>query len=396
MKSLVYLGEYNNARVSKVKLLFVVNVDWFFISHRLPIALKAQQQGFKVTIACRFTSHKAELKNMGFEVIELPFNRSGGGFFAELKTIKLLKDTIVKVKPDVVHAVTIKPVLYAGLALKMMKKKIPFVAAISGLGYVFTANTLRAKVTKIIASLFYKVSLSHPLKTVIFQNSSDEAILTEVTGLTVQDKTLIKGSGADLSVYNFTPEIEDGHISVVMACRLLKEKGVYEFVNASKLVKDKYPNSKFVLVGSPDIENPNTVKQSEIDSWVADGIIEYLGQRNDIPDIFSSSNIVCLPSYYGEGVPKVLIEAAACGRAIVTTTNPGCRDAIIDNQTGLAVPPRNADSLAKAIIKLIENPNQRRAMGTAARDFAVEQFDVKQVVNKHIKIYQDLIERAAN
>ena len=278
----------------------------------------------------------------------------------------------------------------------MMKKKIPFVAAISGLGYVFTANTLRAKVTKIIASLFYKVSLSHPLKTVIFQNSSDEAILTEVTGLTVQDKTLIKGSGADLSVYNFTPEIEDGHISVVMACRLLKEKGVYEFVNASKLVKDKYPNSKFVLVGSPDIENPNTVKQSEIDSWVADGIIEYLGQRNDIPDIFSSSNIVCLPSYYGEGVPKVLIEAAACGRAIVTTTNPGCRDAIIDNQTGLAVPPRNADSLAKAIIKLIENPNQRRAMGTAARDFAVEQFDVKQVVNKHIKIYQDLIERAAN
>lgn len=121
-----------------------------------------------------------------------------------------------------------------------------------------------------------------------------------------------------------------------------------------------------------------------------------MGQRNDIPDIFSSSNIVCLPSYYGEGVPKVLIEAAACGRAIVTTTNPGCRDAIIDNQTGLAVPPRDADSLAKAIIKLIENPNQRRAMGTAARDFAVEQFDVKQVVNKHIKIYQDLIERAAN
>ncbi|MGP5157716.1 glycosyltransferase family 4 protein [Pseudoalteromonas prydzensis] len=376
-----------------MKLLFIVNVDWFFISHRLPIALKALECGYEVTIACRFTGHKSELLEMGFKVVDIPFTRSGGGVSSEIKTIKAIKNIVDHVKPDIIHAVTIKPVLYTGIALKTFKVNIPFVAAISGLGYVFTANTLRANITKLIATVFYKIALSQKYKTVIFQNSSDEAILTAVAKLNGADKTLIKGSGADLSVYNYLPENTSGTVKIVMACRLLKEKGVYQYIDAAKIVKKQHPNAEFLLVGTPDLENPNTIQQNEIDSWSEQGVITYLGHRNDIPDVFSSSNIVCLPSFYGEGVPKVLIEAAACGRAIITTDNPGCRDAVIEGETGLTVPIRDAKALATAILKLIEQPELRVAMGAKARVFAEKEFDVNSVVNKHLEIYNNLLSR---
>jgi len=375
------------------KLLFLVNVDWFFISHRLAIAEKALIEGYEVTIACRFTEHKAELSALGFNVVDIPFSRSGGGARAEINTIKAIKKVIEDVEPSLIHAITIKPVLYTGVALKAVKKDIPFVAAISGLGYVFTANTFRAKVTKLIASVFYKVALSQKFKTVIFQNTSDEAILTRVAKLKRTDKVLIKGSGADLSVYSFKPENLNQAPKVAMACRLLKEKGVYQYIEAAKVVKASHSDVEFLLIGTPDLENPNTVKQIEIEQWVNEGIINYLGHRNDIPDVFSESNIVCLPSFYGEGVPKVLIEAAACGRAIVTTDNPGCRDAVIDGKTGLTVPVRDSNKLAEALMQLIENTQLRLNMGLQGRKFAEQEFDVNSVVDKHLEIYSALLAR---
>jgi glycosyltransferase involved in cell wall biosynthesis len=375
------------------KLLFIVNVDWFFVSHRLPIALEAQKNGYTVTIACHFTSHKQELIDMGFNVVEIPFSRSGAGIVSELNTLKCIRRIIKDVNPSVIHAVTIKPVLYTGLVLKSINRNIPFVAAISGLGYVFTANTLRAKLTRFIASAFYKVALSQKYKRVIFQNTSDESILTRVAKLKPSDKVLIKGSGADLSIYNFSPENQDTNITIVMACRLLREKGVYVYVEAAKLVKKYYPDTEFLLVGTPDLENPNTVKQVEIDEWACEGTINYLGHRNDITSVFANSNIVCLPSFYGEGVPKVLIEAAACGRAIVTTDNPGCKDAIINGVTGIAVPIRDAKSLASAIIKLLDEPALRISMGAKGRDFAEQEFDVRAVVTKHLDIYNELLQQ---
>jgi glycosyltransferase involved in cell wall biosynthesis len=340
-----------------MRLLIIVNVDWFFISHRLPIAIEALKKGYTVTIACHYTAHKQELIDLGFNVVEIPFSRSGAGIVGELNTLKCIRRTIKNVNPSLIHAVTIKPVLYTGLVLKSVNRNIPFVAAISGLGYVFTAKTLRAKLTRFIASAFYKVALSQKYKRVIFQNTSDE------------------------------------NISIVMACRLLREKGVYVYIEAAKLVKANFPYAEFLLVGTPDLENPNMVKQIEIDEWVSDATINYLGHRNDIPSVFANSNIVCLPSFYGEGVPKVLIEAAACGRAIVTTDNPGCKDAIINGVTGISVPVRDAQSLASAIIKLINEPALRLSMGAKGRDFAVQEFDVRAVVTKHLDIYNELLQK---
>lgn len=374
-----------------LRLLFIVNVDWFFISHRLPIAKKALASGYEVTVACRFTEHKDELVSMGFNVVDIPFTRSGGSIPSEVNTIKIIKATIKDIRPSLIHAITIKPVLYSGMALQVIKQDIPFVAAISGLGYVFTANSIRAKLTRLIASAFYKVALSQKYKTIIFQNTSDEKILTDVAKLKEFDKVLIKGSGADLSVYNYSPENITNNVKIVMACRLLKEKGVYQYIEAARIVKEQYPNTEFLLVGTPDLENPNTVKQIEIDSWVNKNLITYLGHRSDIPAVFADSNIVCLPSFYGEGVPKVLIEAAACGRAIVTTDNPGCRDAVIEGETGLTVPIRDARALAIAIQKLISEPELRVSMGNKARAFAEAEFDVDSVVSKHLDIYVNLI-----
>jgi len=373
------------------KILFVVNVDWFFVSHRLPIAVEAIKSGYEIHIACCFTDKKNQLIELGINVHEIDFSRSGNGLINELKTLVKLKKVIKNVNPDLVHAITIKPVIYSGLVIRTLKNKPALVAAISGLGYVFSAHTYRAKLTKMLVSVLYRFALSHRIKAIIFQNKSDESILTDVAKLIPQQKTLIRGSGADLNQYSFKEEPDCSTIRISMACRLLKEKGVYEFIDAAKILRDKGINVDFQLIGSPDPENPNSVLDSEVQHWHKSGVINALGNRDDVHQIFADSHIVTLPSYYGEGVPKVLIEAAACGRPIVTTDNPGCRDAVIPSETGLLIPVRDAPALAGAIQQLVENKAIRIKMGAKARLFAEQEFDVRSVVDKHLNIYSDLL-----
>lgn len=373
------------------KLIFVINVDWFFVSHRLPIALKAQENGYDVHLACAFSDKRAFIEEYGITCHNIEFSRSGSSLKSELGAIAAIRNVLTEVAPDVVHAVTIKPVIYTGLVLQSMVRPPAFVAAISGLGYVFTASTLRAKFTKSLVSLMYKFALRSKRKVVIFQNTSDEKILSDIVSLPPRDRTLIKGSGADLSVYNYQSEPIAKRKIVSMACRLLKEKGVYQFVDAARVIKKRMPDAEFWLIGSIDPENPNSVSKDEVDAWVNEGIIKALGHREDIPVLFSQSHIVTMPSFYGEGVPKVLIEAAACGRPIVTTENPGCRDAIIDKSTGLLVPVRNSDALARALLELLKDDETRINMGIKAREFAVKEFDVNNVVARHLEIYESLM-----
>lgn len=373
------------------KLLFIVNVDWFFVSHRLPIALKAIEQGYDVHLACSFTDKKDFIENLGIKCHEIQFSRSGCSLKGELNSIFSIRKILKVISADVVHAITIKPVIYTGFALKTITKSPAFVVAISGLGYVFSASTYTARFTKLLVSLMYKVALSNKQKKVIFQNTSDQSILSEIVNLSDDEITLIKGSGADLSVYSATNEPSGTKKIVSMACRLLKEKGVYEFVEAARIVKEKLPNTEFWLIGEVDVENPNSITQEAFYSWKNEGVINVLGHRDDIPALFAQSHVVTMPSFYGEGVPKVLIEASACGRPIVTTDNPGCRDAIINQETGLLVPIKNSKELANAIILLLCNDEMRINMGFKARQFAVKEFDVNNVVMKHLDIYQSLM-----
>lgn len=373
------------------KILFVVNVDWFFVSHRLPIALKAIEHGYDVHLACTFTDKRGFLESLGINCHNISFSRSGSSLRCELNSIGSIRRLLKDIDVDVVHAVTIKPVIYTGFVLQSMAHRPAFVAAISGLGYVFTANTIRAKSTKLLVSLMYKFALRSKRKMVIFQNTSDQAILSDIVNLSENNRTLIKGSGADLSVYRAQSEPLGTKKIVSMACRLLKEKGVYQFIEAAKIIKAKLPNTEFWLIGNVDPENPNSVSQQEVDAWVAQGVINALGHRGDIPELFAQSHIVTMPSFYGEGVPKVLIEAAACGRPIVTTDNPGCRDSIINEKTGFLVPIKNSEALADALMKLLLDETKRVEMGLQARQYAVNEFDVNNVVARHLDIYESLI-----
>lgn len=369
------------------KLVFIVNVDWFFLSHRLPIALEAIKNGYEVHLVAKNSGLKSKIAQYGIIFHDINFSRSGSKLTVEINTILKLQRLLSELRPDLIHAVTIKPVIYSGLVLHALSFKPSFIAAISGLGYVFSASSLKAKITKFLVSILYKVAFNHKDKTIIFQNSTDDRILSEVVVLESSDKVLIKGSGADLSLYNALPEPVGDSVTIVMACRLLKEKGVYEYVEAAKIIRAKHSNVEFILAGTPDLENPNSVSQAEVDEWHSQGIINAIGHCDNIPRVFSESHIVTLPSYYGEGVPKVLIEAAACGRAVVTTDNPGCRDAIIPDITGILVPVKDHNALADALINLIEDNKRRLTMSVAARDYAVKEFDVRFVVDKHIAIY---------
>jgi glycosyltransferase involved in cell wall biosynthesis len=371
--------------------MFVVNADWFFLSHRLPIALEAQRLGYEVHIATSLTDKLAELEHHGLVVHPLALTRSSASLRNALLTMLELWAVFRVVKPDVVHLVTIKPVLLGGLVARLAG--VPaVVAAVSGLGFVFVARGVKAAMRRLLVGALYRVALGHKNLKVIFQNTNDLNILSKLANLPSSKVEMIRGSGVDLSIYGLTL-LPLGVPVVLLASRLLVDKGVREFVNAARLLKQQGVSARFCLCGSVDLFNPTSLTDMELEKWASEGIVELWGQRSDMPEVLSTAHLVVLPSYYGEGLPKVLIEAAACGRPVVTTDHPGCRDAIDSNVTGLLVPVRNAPALADAIKELLKNPERCQTMGNAARALAESAFDVRQVVAKHLSIYQKLIDK---
>ncbi len=373
------------------KLLFVVNVDWFFLSHRLPIALEAMRQGYEVHIATAVTDQLDVLKNHGFVVHPLTLNRSGVGLWAIGKPFWQIYRVCKLVKPDVVHFVTIKPVLLGGVAARLAQ--VPaIVSAVSGLGFVFVSKGIAAAIRRWVVKHLYRVALGHLNLRVIFQNSNDLSSLSSLVELPERKVTMIRGSGADLTQYCVTP-LPKGVPVVLLAARLLVDKGVREFVRSAQILRKRGISSKdvrFVVVGKPDLDNPHSLHPDELAKWTKDGAVELWGHRTDMPLVIASAHVVVLPSYYGEGLPKVLIEAAACGRAVVTTDHPGCRDAIEADVSGLLVPVRDEIALADAIEKLLNDPVLCAQMGQAGRILAETAFDEKQVVAAHLQIYQEL------
>ena len=376
--------------MNKKKLLFIVNVDWFFISHRFPIALKAMEEGYEVHLLCAITDKSEYLENMGLIVHPFSFSRSGKNIFNELACAFGLYKQIKSIKPDLVHLVTIKPVLYGGIATRMVKVQ-GVVSAISGLGFLFVKRAgLRVRLIRNGVFFLYPMAMGHPNQCVIFQNPTDMNALIAAGGVQKDKTRMIRGSGVDLQDYPVLPE-PDGVPVIVMASRLLKDKGVHEFVEAARIVKSKGIKARFQLIGEPDSENPESVTAEAVQSWQDEGVVECLGFRPDIADLFAQAHIVILPSYYGEGLPRVLIEAAACGRAVITTNMPGCRDAIEPDVSGLLVPARDAKALAQAMERLIEDDALRQQMGRKGRDLAEHEFGIDKVVATHLAIYHELM-----
>lgn len=368
----------------KRRLLFVVNVDWFFISHRLPIAHALLSLGVEVHLACHFTDHKQELENMGIITHTLPLSRSGISFVTEVRLVIAMLRVLMRVRPNIVHLVSIKPVVYGSVLCRLLRD-VKVVASISGLGYVFTDQSQKAKFLRFLVTFCYRVGLRSDKASVIFQNSSDMDLFSSRRIIKCRQAILIKGSGVDLDKFPYYSQPSGSSVVMFMA-RFLKDKGILEFIGASILLKEKYPECRFVLVGGVDTENPNSIDEQELDGWITSNVVEYWGYSKDVAATLKRAHIIVLPSYR-EGLPKSLIEAAACGRAVITTDVPGCRDAIDPSVSGLLVPSKDKLALADAIETLICNETRRREFGESGRRLAERCFDLKSVVASHLKIY---------
>lgn len=373
--------------MSARRLLFIINDAAFFISHRLPLAVAARENGFEVHVATPEATACVKIKNAGFVFHAIPLSRSGKNPFKEQKSLAAIYALIRKVKPDLVHLVTIKPIIYGGLMARLLK--IPaVVAAVSGLGYVFTSETPSAKFLRAGVSQLYRLALGHAHLKVIFQNPDDRHLFLQNNACLPIQTVLIRGSGVDLLAYNALPEPTNKMV-VVMISRLLKDKGVLEYVAAAKQLKVAGIQAQFLLVGDADEGNPACIDRSLLGQWQQEGDVTLLGFREDIAQLIEQANLVVLPSYR-EGLPKILVEAAACGRAVITTDVPGCRDAIEPNQTGLLVPVRDPNALAVAMKQLIEDADYRRQLGKAGRVLAEREFAIERIVAAHLNIYHEL------
>lgn len=381
-------ADCDRGRVPRRRLLMVVNNPAFFLSHRLPVAMEAREAGYEVHIATMDGPSVASIVEHGLTHHVIPLSRSGRNPVQELRSVWALWRLFRRVRPDVVHAVTIKPVLYGGIAARLAR--VPaYVAAVSGLGYVFMRRQSGIDYLRLAATVLYRLALGHANSRVIFQNASDRATLERAGVVRPGQCVLIRGSGVDLDTFYPVPE-PSGPVVALCVARLLEDKGIHEFVRAARLSGQRGEAVRWVLAGSPDPGNPVSVPEETVRAWHDEGVIEWLGERRDIAPLYQQAHIAVLPSYR-EGLPKSLVEAAACGRAVVTSDVPGCRDAIEPGVTGVLVPARDADALAEAVIMLAQDASRRQAMGRAARQLAEREFDVNVIVAQQLAVYDALL-----
>lgn len=370
------------------KLFIVVNVDYFFLSHRKEIGINALKNGYDVTIVTKDTGRRNEIEDLGLKFIDLPMNRVGINIFEEIKTLAFLRRLYKRERPDIVHHVGLKTILWGTLAAKITRVN-GIINAVSGLGIAFSSET-----NSIVSYLILRIlKFSHNYKNlvVIFQNDEDKYIFLKNKLIKEEQSERIKGSGVDLELYNYTPEPDDSKIRILLTARMIEEKGIFVFTDAAKKLKYKYIDRvQFLLCGGLD-DNPKAIRESEIKK-VCDGeYVQWLGFRTDVLDLLKQCHIVVLPSYYKEGLPKSLIEANAIGRPIITTNSIGCKETVIDGWNGFLIPIKDSDSLSEKLSVLIENKELRQEMGRNSRELAIKEFSVENVVNRHLEIYGRLI-----
>jgi len=377
--------------LSRPKLLYFITEDWYFCSHRLPLALAAQDAGYDVAVVTHVNEHGEAIRRAGIRLIPFNLSRRGMNLLSEVAMLARLIVLYRKEKPDLVHHVAMKPVLYGSLAARL--SGVPRVVnALAGLGYVFTSDEPKARLLRLVIGGAFRGILNIRRSRLILQNQDDRAMFIRKRFINEERIRLIRGSGVDTAVFSTTPEPSDIPV-VMLASRMLWDKGIKEFVEAARQLKDRGIDARFVLVGDTDPHNPSAIPKEQLTYWHTEGVIEWWGHREDMPTVFSESNIICLPSFYGEGVPKVLIEAAASGRPIVTTNTPGCREIVKNGENGLLVPVRNTAKLVDALHLLIEKPELRKKMGAKGREIAMNEFAVEKVVSETMTVYEELLKR---
>ncbi len=368
------------------KLVFLLTEDWFFLSHFLQRALAAQRHGFDVLIAANASEAQRRIEEQGLRFAPIPFRRSAVGIRGEAVTLRSIHKLYRFERPDIVHHVGLKPILYGTL----LAGRACIVNAPIGLGFPYSSQMALAKLLRPAAHGLMRLLLNPRASRVILENNDDFAGFVADGTIRREDAILIRGSGIDVDAIAPRPEPSEP-IQVLLASRMLRDKGVGEFVEASRILRSQGRKLAFVLAGAPDLHNPTSVTESQLRAWDKEGLVAWLGQRSDVDALMAGSHIVVLPSYR-EGLPRVLLEAMAAGRPIVTTDVPGCREVVANEDNGLLVAPRDPAALAGAIARLADDAELRRRMGQSGRKRAEAEFSSALIVQQTLAVYDGIMQ----
>ncbi|MFL9879108.1 glycosyltransferase family 4 protein [Herbaspirillum rhizosphaerae] len=366
------------------KILYLITEDWFFCSHFIERAVAARQSGYDVVVVAREGVHGKQIRDAGLRLVPLEIQRRGINPFKEMATIFRVLRIYRAERPDIVHHIALKPIFYGSFIARLTGLK-NIVNAPVGMGFIFSSSSVLAKSLRPFVNLAMRFLLNPRGSCVVFENQDDlnDAISTD--RVRQSDAVLIRGAGINLDAFPVKEE-PTGKVTVVLTARMLWDKGVGEYVAAARLLLQRQTQARFLLVGAPDIGNPAAISLQQLEDWEREKVIEWLGHRQDIPEILSNSHIVCLPSYR-EGLPKSLLEALAAGRPVVTTDVPGCREVVRHEENGLLVPPKEVLLLAEALARLIDDADLRRKQGRKGRQRAEQEFSSQEVIGATLDLY---------
>ncbi len=367
------------------KLLFLITEDWYFCSHRLALAVHARAAGYEVLVATRVDRFGDEIRAAGLRLIPIGLRRRSMVPWREVAAIFEIFRIYRAEQPDIVHQVAMKPVLYGTLAAWICRVPV-IINAMAGLGFVYASASGLARVLRPFVRLAMKLAFSVSRVRVLLQNPDDDQIV-EALAVPAERRALIRGSGVDVERYSPVQECADP-IVVTLVARMLADKGVGEFVEAARIVHQTHPEVCFRLVGPQDEDNPASIDTATLQAWTAEGHVQWCSGSDDIPGVWARSHIAVLPSYR-EGLPMALLEAAACGRAMVATDVPGCREIVKTGETGLLVPVHDSTALAGAVLNLVEDSQYRRKLGEGARRRVLCYFSQQQIFRQTLDLYRE-------
>jgi glycosyltransferase involved in cell wall biosynthesis len=366
------------------------DIAWYW-SHRQPLAKAILARGDTLSLATSGASVDSGVRDMGVTGYDLTEHGRGLGFLFHFKILWSIYGVIKKTKPDVIHAITLRHAFYTGIVTRFIGYK-SVVFTVAGVGSLFTDQSSKMKVVRTLAIPLLRFAFKGKGRFLIFQNPDDRQLMLDHKVVNEEQTTIIRGSGVDLIEFPFTPEEQSDEAPIVLfSSRLIREKGIDDFIEAAKIIKDKGIKARFQIAGDVYEKNPNSLTREEMKGYHDDGIVEWLGQVSDMPKLFKEISIMALPSYYGEGVPKILLEAAAIGRPIITCDVPGCREAVIHEENGLLVPPKSPQDLAEAIESLLNDVQLRNQYGRAGRAMVEQDFHVDSVVSRTLKVYDQFL-----
>lgn len=371
-----------------MKLLFLSTEDSTFWSHRLALARKLRNLGVDVVIMTRAGEHLSRLEEEGFRVIPWSISRKSLNPFKELRSFLQVCKSYREERPDIVHHIALKPIVYGSLAARVCRW-MPSANTVTGLGPVFVRANLTSRVLRALLVKVLRVCFRAKDSRVILQNEDDRALFLKAKIVPAENTTVIAGFGVNTEEFVPGPE-PDGQFVVILPARMLWEKGVREFVEAAQELHKRGTSVRMVLVGAPDPNNPGCIPERQLREWAESGSVEWWGQQTEMTDVIHRSHLICLPSYR-EGLPRVLVEAGACGRPIVTTDAPGCSQVVRHGENGLLIPIKNSRALVDAIQSLLLNRVWRLQLGEAGRERTVAEFSEGKIARQTLDVYAELL-----